>query len=221
MTLPVIAIVGPSDSGKTRVATALIQILSGQGYRIAAVKHSPHGHQMDRPGTDSAKLFESGANRTVVSSPGQMTTIERTRDDTSLEEIVASLGPGYDLVVAEGFKASTVPKVLVLGAEELSPPPQRVLAVVSDDKRAGDVPCYGFQELDGLAKQIQDQMLDGAGNPSPISLLVDGAPVSLAPFPARLLARTVYGFLAEFKNLPSDPKRVQLVLETPATPDTR
>lgn len=218
MTLPVIAIVGVSDSGKTRVATALIQMLVARGYRVAAVKHAPHGHQVDLPSKDSGRLFEAGAGRTVVTSPGQMTTVERTRADTTLEEIVASFDPGYDLVVAEGFKDSTVPKVLILGAKEISSPPQRIIAVVSDDKRVADVPCYGFQELDGLAEQIQGQLLEGAMDVPAVSLVVDGTPVALAPFPSRLLARIVRGFLAELKDLPPNPQRVRLVLDAPALP---
>ena len=78
MTVPIIAIVGLSNSGKTLVAKALIQKLVDRGYRIAAVKHSPHGHQVDRPGTDSAHLFEAGAARVIISSPDQRTSIERT-----------------------------------------------------------------------------------------------------------------------------------------------
>ncbi len=156
---PVIAIVGLSNSGKTRVATALVKLLVESGYRIAAVKHSPHGHQVDRAGTDSALLFEAGAARVVISSPGRMTTLERTPGDAALEEIVTSLDPSYDLVVAEGFKGSGVAKVLVLGGEEPSPRPQNVIAVVSETRRLEEVPCYSFQDLAELANLIRDQVL--------------------------------------------------------------
>ena len=67
MTLPVIAVVGLSNSGKTRVAAALIQILASKGLRIAAVKHASHGHQVDRPATDSTRLFAAGAAKIVIS----------------------------------------------------------------------------------------------------------------------------------------------------------
>ena len=137
------------------MAVALIETLASRGYRIAAVKHSSHGHQVDRPATDSARLYAAGAYRIFLSSPGQMTTIERTEVDTPLEEILAFLDSSYDLVVAEGFKGSTVPKVMVLGEEQLSPPPENVIAVVGDHAAAEDVPCYSFDELDGLAQQVQ------------------------------------------------------------------
>ncbi len=159
MTTPVIAVVGASGSGKTRVATTLIRTLVDRGYRIAAVKHAAHGHQVDRAGTDSARLYQAGADKVVVSSPGQVTAIEQTRGETSLEDIVTSLDPSYELVVAEGFKNSAVAKVLVLAPGKPSPSLEDVIAVVGHCGDVKDVPCYTFQELDGLASQIQEQIM--------------------------------------------------------------
>jgi molybdopterin-guanine dinucleotide biosynthesis protein B len=160
MVPPTIAIVGYSKSGKTRVAATLVRILSERGYRIVAVKHCHHGHQVDGSATDSARLFEAGASLVIASSPDKITYIERTGADTTLEQIAASIAPGYDLVLAEGFKGSTVPKVLVLGKEEISPTPQQVIAIVSDHRtEASPVPCYSFQQLSELAEQIQRQIL--------------------------------------------------------------
>ena len=159
MTIPVVAIVGLSNSGKTTVAVALIRILTERGYSIAAVKHSPHGHQIDRPDTDSARLFAAGASRVMLSSPGQVTSIQRTNSDTPLEEIVASLEPGYHLVIAEGFKNSTLPKVMVLSDVPISPPPHNVIAVVGTGKVCADIPHYALQQLEELADQIQGQLL--------------------------------------------------------------
>ena len=59
--LPVVTIVGYSDSGKTTVASALIRALTGEGYRIAYIKHSPHGHESDKPGSDTDRQRDAGA----------------------------------------------------------------------------------------------------------------------------------------------------------------
>ncbi len=165
MTVPVIAVVGYSDTGKTTVASSLIQALTARGYRIAAVKHGAHGHDVERPASDSARLFEAGASKVVISSPGQLTSIEKTQADTALEDVVASLGTSYDLVVAEGFKGSSVPKVLVTREGYSTPSPENVLAVIGDHKADGDMPFYAFQEMESLASLIQDQMLGGLEGP--------------------------------------------------------
>lgn len=155
MTAPVVAIVGYSDSGKTRVATALVGILSGKGYRVAAVKHCHDGHEFAPPHKDTARLFAAGAATVIASSPGQLTTTQRVEGDTSLEKIVASLGDSYDLVIAEGFKGSTVPKVLVMGKEPVTPAPAGVIAVVSDTPGDQGVPSYTFTQIDALACYLE------------------------------------------------------------------
>lgn len=154
-----IAIVGTSGSGKTLVATGLVQRLVTKGFRIAAVKHASHGHQVDRPGKDSDRLFQAGATRVILSSPGQRTSIERREDDSPLEDVLASLDSAYDLVLAEGFKGSSVPKILVLGAEPISPLPQNLIAVVSEGQTVEGVPWYNIRDLDGLAQQIEAQIV--------------------------------------------------------------
>jgi formylmethanofuran dehydrogenase subunit E len=161
---PVVAIVGYSNSGKTRVASALVRILTNQGYRIAAIKHCPHGHQVDRPGSDSARLFDAGVTEVIISSPDQITRIQRIEADNPLEELVASLSPGYDLVIAEGFKGSSVPKVLIISGEPLMPLPRNVVAVVAESATDVGAPGYTFGEMESLARQLLEQI--PAGQPT-------------------------------------------------------
>ena len=76
MATPVITIVGYSNSGKTTVATELIRILDEMGYKIAAVKHCPHGHDIDREGSDTQRMALAGASAVVSVSPDKLTRIE-------------------------------------------------------------------------------------------------------------------------------------------------
>ena len=212
MTLPVVAIVGLSDSGKTTVASAIIKSLKARGYSIAAVKHSPHGHRLDWPGSDSSRLLAAGADRMILSSPGRLSTIELTDGDAKIEDIVALLDSSYDLVIAEGFKDSAVPKVLVTGEEELLPSPQNIMAAVGTHKATSDVPSYSFEELDGLAQQIQEHMLSRAPDNPAISLVIDGVPVSLGSFASSALSQVILGYLNALKDIPPNPQRVRITL---------
>ncbi len=215
MTPPVIAIVGLSDTGKTRTAVALVETLVGQGYRIGAVKHAPHGHSVDRPESDSALLFASGAARVMVSSPRQVSSVARAADDTALEEILTSFDSNYDLVIAEGFKGSTVPKVLVSGAEEVSPRPENVIAVVGDGPAVDGVPSYGFDQIEELAKQIREQVMAGpAGGPT-MTVVVDGVAVRMVPFAVGALGGVIRGFLASLKGVPKDLDSVRIIVDSP------
>ena len=139
----------------------------------------------------------------------------------SLGGIVASLGSSYDLVVAEGFNSSAVPKVLVLRRVRTLPRPQGLIAVVSDQPAVGGVPCYGFDDLDRLAEQIQDLVLARDASAPSVSLDVDGVPIPLGPFPSSALAGMIQGFLTSLKDVPTTHERVHLVLDASSTPVKR
>ena len=153
-TPPVVAIVGISNTGKTRVAASLVEILSYQGYRIAAIKHCPHGHDFGPPESDSERLYDSGAVRVIASSPDKLTLAERVDHDASLTSLVSSVRGEADLVIAEGFKSSGEPKVLVLDGMDSLSSVSNVIATVNGDGRAWGCPNYGFDDLESLAALI-------------------------------------------------------------------
>lgn len=156
---PVVAIVGYSNSGKTRVATHLVRTLAGWGYRVAAVKHCHEGHDIDRPGSDTDLLQRAGAATVVASSPGKLTVMESVEGELSLSAIVSRLGEEFDIFIAEGFKYGDAPKVLVVGS---GPPPriENVIAIVGDASSDWNAPAYGRNELDSLAEQIRREFLE-------------------------------------------------------------
>ena len=160
---PVVSITGNSNSGKTRVAASLIKNLSRRGYRIAAIKHCPHGHGSGHPQSDSKRLYDSGAIRVIASSPGKLTLAKRVDHDASLSSLVSSLGGEADLVIAEGFKSSGAPKVLVLDGSGTTPPVSNVIATVNGEGREWGCPSYAFDRLDSLAAQIREEFLALAG----------------------------------------------------------
>lgn len=159
-TMPVLSVVGYSNSGKTRVASELVATLSRWGYRVASIKHCHEGHDLDRPNSDTSKLVAAGAVTVIASSPGRTTTIEETGSDPSLEELVTRIRSEVDIVVAEGFKTSSVAKVLVVGEQAVYPVVDNMVAVVSDREIGVDSPIFGFDELELLAAQVQQQYLN-------------------------------------------------------------
>ncbi len=157
MAPPVVAVVGLSNSGKTTVAAALVAALAGQGYRVAAVKHCPHGHQSDRASSDTDRLYEAGAVTVAASSPGTLTMRRRVGNDPALEIVVSTVGAGADIVVAEGFKSSTAPKIVV---GDLPVSLENVIAHVDGKPERSDVPTYTFSQLEGLADQVRRRFLE-------------------------------------------------------------
>ena len=221
MIAPVLTIVGKSDAGKTTVASYLIETLTQEGYRIAAVKHCPHGHEIDHPESDTGRLRGAGAVTVVASSPSKVTTVETVGRDITLESIVSTMAPGIDLVIAEGYKDSAFPKVLVADGEGPHPVVENVVAVVTRDTVEREVPTYHPDNLRQLADKVRGDLLDERPAASSVSLTVDGVYVPLKRYPALALAEIVKGFLASLDDIPRDPAETRITISTGATRQNR
>ncbi|MBI4303129.1 MAG: molybdopterin-guanine dinucleotide biosynthesis protein B [Chloroflexi bacterium] len=117
-TVPIISFVGNSGSGKTTLIVEVVRDLKKLGYRVAVVKHSPHGFDIDHEGKDSWRFLEAGSNVVGVSSPSRMTFIEDVDKEPDLSELQGLLEGKADILLAEGYKASDTPKIVVVPRRE-------------------------------------------------------------------------------------------------------
>ena len=83
-TTPMVAVIGFSNNGKTRVVAALAESLTARGLKIAAIKHCRHGHEPTSTNSDTDRLYGAGAVVAIASSPDHRTTIKRVAQDSSL-----------------------------------------------------------------------------------------------------------------------------------------
>lgn len=152
-----IGFAGYSNSGKTTVIAALIKIFRGRGYKVAAIKHAPHGYDMDVPGKDSWLHYNSGADAVAVIGPCSITTHKRYANP-SLSEAISQIGT-VDLILVEGFKNEIPSKILVYRHEDpcdAEYPEGDYEAVVSNIALPLAAPCFLFSELEKLADYIME-----------------------------------------------------------------
>jgi molybdopterin molybdotransferase len=121
-TLPplMVGVTGESGSGKTAVIAGLIRHLAPEGVRVAAVKHAPHGFDVDRPTSDSARMAEAGAAVVVLAGAGETALrIAGPMDDTARIARLAAdvgarvLGAAPEVILVEGFQHSDRPVIQV------------------------------------------------------------------------------------------------------------
>jgi molybdopterin molybdotransferase len=142
-TLPIVSIVGKSQSGKTVLMEQLIAEFKKRGYKVAALKHGRGGMEIDHPGKDSWRFAQAGSDAVFISSPDKLAFIRNLDHDLNIQEIMPIIGPEFDLVLAEGFRKSKIPKIEVhrkgLG-DDLLCSPEELSAIVTDESLDALIP---------------------------------------------------------------------------------
>lgn len=117
---PVIRITGAqSNVGKTTLVELLIPALVVRGLRVGTVKHTHHGFDLDRPGKDSYRHGTAGAVATVLVGPTDAAVLLRSGQRLELQEAVERVREDVDLILAEGFRSTKGPAVILApGAAE-------------------------------------------------------------------------------------------------------
>jgi len=156
--LPIVSIVGKSQSGKTVLMEQLIAEFKRRGYKVAAIKHGRGGMEIDHPGKDSWRFAQAGSDAVLISSPDKLAFIKSVDHDLGIEEILPIVGPEFDLVLVEGFKKSKIPKIEVhrkgLG-DDLLCSPEELSAIVTDGSLDTDVPKLPWGDAVTVADFIE------------------------------------------------------------------
>ena len=168
MTPPVVSIVAKSGTGKTTLLEKLIIELKRRGYRVGAIKHDAHSFDIDHEGKDSWRLTRAGADLMLITSPEKLALVKRYRADQepTLAESAAAYCRDVDIVLTEGFKRSSMPKIevhrrqrsegLLCRGTDHDP---TLIAVASDSALEVDVPLYDINDAEGLCDLIVQRYL--------------------------------------------------------------
>lgn len=162
MAVPVISVVGKSDSGKTTLMEKLLTELKKRGHRVGTIKHDVHGFEIDHPGKDTWRHRRAGADVVVISSPTQVAMIRQVEREQTLDEIVAAV-TGVDLIITEGYKRQDKPKIEVFRSEKYDTPlcseDDRVFAVAADRPVKLPVPTFDWDDAAGICDLIENLFL--------------------------------------------------------------
>jgi molybdopterin molybdotransferase len=156
--LPIVSIVGKSQSGKTMLMEQLIAEFKRRGYKIAVLKHGRGRMEIDHPGKDSWRYAQAGSDAVLISSPDKLAFIKSLDHDLSIEEILPIVGAEFDFVLVEGFRKSKTPKIEVhrkgLG-DDLLCSPEELSAIVTDGSLDADIPQLPWGDTVTVADFIE------------------------------------------------------------------
>lgn len=208
---PLISVVGKSDSGKTTLLEKLLPELKRRGYRVATVKHDVHGFEVDRPGKDSWRHAQAGSDVTVISSPSKLAIIKKVERDSGLESIARAIGNDVDIIITEGYKAGSAPKIEVhrkAASSELLCSAEELIALATDEPLQMDVPQYGLDDAKGLVDCIEGKILRQRDTDR-IELWVNGKNLTLKPFIKEMFINAMAGMVAALRGA-ENPHSVDL-----------
>lgn len=157
--VPVFGFAGWSGSGKTTLIEQLIPCFTGQGLRVALIKHAHHDFDIDQPGKDSWRHRKAGASQVLVSSGQRWALMHELNGaaEPGLAEHIARLAP-CDLVLVEGYKHEAIPKLEIhrpaLGKPMLAPNDPHIIAIASDESIACSLPRFDLNHVPLIATFI-------------------------------------------------------------------
>jgi molybdopterin-guanine dinucleotide biosynthesis protein B len=128
---------GWSGSGKTTLIEKIVPLLVARGLKVSLIKHAHHGFDLDQPGKDSFRHREAGCSEVLIMAQERWALMHESRGapELTLEEALARMTP-CDLVLIEGYKAYSVPKLeihrVVIGKPLLCPGDPNIVGIATD-----------------------------------------------------------------------------------------
>jgi molybdopterin-guanine dinucleotide biosynthesis protein MobB len=168
MSKAVISIVAKSGTGKTTLLEKLISELKRRMYRVGVIKHDAHKFEIDHEGKDSWRLTQAGADTMIITSAAKLAMVKLNQgsEEPSLDDLLNKYFMDVDIVLTEGFKKNTFPKIevhrkersasLLCRGEEFD---ETLIALASDEKIEVDVPVYDINDFVSICDFIEKKYL--------------------------------------------------------------
>jgi molybdopterin-guanine dinucleotide biosynthesis protein MobB len=115
--MKIYGVIGWKNAGKTSLMYRLVVEFTARGYTVSTIKHVHHDVDLDQPGKDSHRHRTAGANEVVLAGAHRFALmVEHREGEPPLAQVISRLSP-VDLVLIEGYKRDSHPKIEVWRAE--------------------------------------------------------------------------------------------------------
>ncbi len=156
----IVHIVGRSKNGKTELIINLVREMKRRGIKVGTLKHSGHAHDLDKPGKDSYRHREAGAEPAAIATTDQMAAyLPRAPEENPFDRL-APLFDNCDIILVEGYSHGPGKNIEVWRSASEAEPVFReredILAVVTDDPLTTDLPVWPRQDVKLLVDRIME-----------------------------------------------------------------
>jgi molybdopterin-guanine dinucleotide biosynthesis protein B len=215
--MKILAFVGYSESGKTRLITRLVRKLKKRGLSVAVIKHCGHGFDFGGRAKDSSKFLAAGAEGVALVSEKQRAVVRREKHEKNFADLARSEFPTADIVLVEGGRGNkTLKKVEVLRqgiSAGIKTPSRELAAVVGDYPVSGEVPVFRPESI----AQIADWLEGGIEmEESSVVLKVDGKSIPMNPFVQKIFINTLSGMVRSLDRVKESPQEIRITIKNKA-----
>lgn len=156
MSISPISFVAYSGTGKTTLLEKVVATLKARGVRVAMLKHDAHEFDVDKPGKDTHRFTQAGAD--IVAIANERHAAIMINRPTTFDELIAHISD-VDIILTEGWKSGDIPKIAVRRAATGNDFPTgltNVVALISDypvnsSEYGTALPCFALDAVDAIA----------------------------------------------------------------------
>jgi molybdopterin-guanine dinucleotide biosynthesis protein B len=157
----VFCIVGRSKTGKTTLIERMIPYLTSKGIVVATIKHHHEPFEMDVEGKDTYRHKKAGARAAMIVSEKRLGLVKDMEEEMGVRELVARYMNDVDLVIVEGYKKASLPKIEVYSHREEGPVAEgdeRLMAIVADRPMDAPVPVFMRDDVEAIAGFVMETL---------------------------------------------------------------
>lgn len=233
----IIGIVGESGVGKTSLIESLLRELTARCFKVSSIKHVHDGNVLIPPGKDTTRHLLAGSNPVIGISSNE--AVIYFNDSYAMDDALSLLNKiaSPDVIIVEGFKQSSIPKI-VIGDIEVNGPVlfrcakteeclQHCINLIEREVRKERV----LEKLPGLncgkcgfpgCKDLAGAVADGVEDISKcknrgdarVKIFVNEDEIPINKFVSELVSNVISGLVKSLKNV-DNPSSIMISINFP------
>jgi len=212
--MKIVAFVGNSGSGKTRLITRLVTELEKRGLSIAVIKHCGRGFEIGGRDKDSSKFLAAGADGVALVSDGQWAVVRRRGKEASFSGLARSEFKTADIVLVEGGRRDkSLKKVEIIRrgvSAGVKTRGRELAAVVADSPLSGGMRVFHPDSIAEIAAWLEGGI---EMEKSSVILKVDGKSIPMNPFVQKIFVNTILGMVRSLDKVKDNPREIRITIK--------
>lgn len=212
----IVAVSGYKNSGKTTLCQKLIKGLSSLGLSVGYIKYtSEDALQSDRK-SDTGSMLELGVQSVLWGKDGVMFEEKAGDRDFDPRTIAAKYLPDKDILLLEGGKTLTLPKIWVSSKDEENPDFPGIFMTYNRHKKSDRENTFGEGEEDKIVSKLHELAISSSHGSAKVYIGDELLPMKR--FVADFVSGGVVGMLCSLKKTDNLDEKIRVYIDPDMMP---